>query len=104
VVSKSRIYGFLSRIQNIAIIATLYISYQAYNASSKVAEREASRASAETMLKYSELIDNMNGHDGRMMVVIHHDLRLLKDKGGQFATDDLDELLGDFQILDEAHT
>lgn len=56
------------------------------------------------MLKYSELIDNMNGHDGRMMVVIHHDLRLLKDKGGQFTTDDLDELLGDFQILDEAHT
>ena len=91
----------LQVLQSVGIIAGLYISYQALHTSVLSQKRDDARVSAETMLKFSELIDT--GHDGKMMIAIRAGSPLLKSNGGKFETDDLDELLGDYQLLSEAY-
>jgi hypothetical protein len=57
----------LSVVQSIAIIVTLYLSYQAFQVSVGTVKLQSASVSADTMLKFATLIDT--GHDGQMMAV-----------------------------------
>jgi hypothetical protein len=93
----------LQVLQSIGIVAGLYFSYHALRASAETQRMQQAQVSADTMLEFSKLIDSGSGHDGKMMIAIYHNLPLLKSHGGKFTTDDLDELLGDYQLLWEAY-
>jgi len=83
----------LSLAQTVAIILALVISIRALRA-------DESRTSAETMLKFAQILDE--GVDFGIYLALEHDTHILKKRGGKFTEDDLDKFLGDLELLGEA--
>jgi hypothetical protein len=84
----------LSIIQSVAIIVALAISIRGFRANE-------ARTSAETMLKYAELLHA--GSDGKIYNALEHDQPILKEHKGKFTSDELEQFLAHLKLLDEAY-
>jgi len=84
----------LSVIQSVAIVVSLVFSIRGFRA-------YEARTSAETMLKYSELLDS--GTDLKIYNALEHDQSILKEHKGKFTSDELEQFLEDLELLDDAY-